>query len=47
MNLGYILKLGLTICFANIKIQKINSFIFKIIKIVLANFLVKDKIKKD
>ena len=46
MNLGYILKLGLKICLSNIKAQKINIFILKTIKMVLANFFIEDKIKR-
>ena len=38
MILGYILKLGLKICFINIKTQKIDDFTFKAFEMVLASF---------
>ena len=46
MILGYALKLGLKICYTNVKIQKIDSSILKIFKMILASFQVKDKLEK-
>lgn len=38
MTLLYTSKLGLKICFINVRAQKINGSIFKIFKMVLVNF---------
>lgn len=46
MTLTYVFKLNLKIYFINIKTQKIDSSIFNTFEIVLANFLVKNKLKK-
>lgn len=40
----YTLKLGLKVCFTNIKAQKTDDSIFKIFKIVLASFKVENKL---
>lgn len=44
--LGYTLKLGLKVCFTNIKAQKINDSTFEIFEIVLASFQVEDKLNQ-
>lgn len=38
----YTLKLGLQVCHTNIRTQKIDGFTFKIFKMVLASFQIKD-----
>ena len=45
ITLGYALKLGLKVFFTNVGVQKIDGFIFKIFKIVLASFQVKNKLE--
>lgn len=44
MTIIYATILGLKIRHTNIKAQKINSFILKTLKIILANFWVEDKL---
>ena len=44
MILRYTIKLGLKICFIKVKAQKINSFIFKILRTVLNSYQVNDKL---
>lgn len=44
--LVYILKLDFKICHVNIEIYKINNSIFKMFKIVLTSFQIKDKLEK-
>lgn len=44
--LVYIAKLRLKIRFTKINVQKINNFILKMFKIILANFQVENKIRK-
>lgn len=46
MILVYILKLDFQVYYTNIKAQKIDDSIFKIFKIVLASFQIKNKLKK-
>ena len=46
MTLGYVSKLGKKSCLINVRIQKIDSFIFKRFVIVLASIWVKNKLKK-
>lgn len=46
MTLIYALKLGLKVCSINIWAQKIDCSIFKIFKMILANFQIEDKLKK-
>ena len=43
MTLKYTLKLGLKVCFTNIKTAKIDSSTFKIFEIVLTSFQIKNK----
>ena len=38
MIVEYVLKLGLKICFTNVKVQKIDGSIFKTFGIILASF---------
>lgn len=42
ITLTYVTKLGFKICHINVKAQKINSCIFKIFRIILTSFQVKD-----
>lgn len=42
----YVLKLGLKVCYINVKAQKINSSTIEIFKIVLTCFQIWDKLKK-
>lgn len=44
MTLAYVAKLGFKISKSNIKVQKINSSLFKTFKIVLTSFQKKDKL---
>lgn len=44
MILGYTLKLGLKVCFTNVKTQKIDSSILKIFRMVLTSFQIEDKL---
>lgn len=46
MTLAYALKLGLKICFTNIKAQKIYSSIFRIFEMVFTSFQLEDKLGK-
>lgn len=46
MTLVYINKLDLKGCYIYVKIQKIDSSIFQIFEIILANFQIKNKLKK-
>ena len=46
MTLVYTLKLGLKACSTNVGMEKINSSIFKMFKVVMASFKVKNKLKK-
>lgn len=46
ITLEYTLKLDLNVCFTNIKAQKINTSIFKIFGINLANFQIKNKLNQ-
>lgn len=39
-------KLDFKICFTNVRAQKIDTSILKIIKIVLTNFEIKDKLDR-
>ena len=43
---AYILKLGFKICQINIRIQKIDNSIFKIVELDLISFQVKNILKK-
>ena len=47
MILGYVLKLDLNVSPTNLKVQKINSFSFKIFGIIIASFQVKNKLRKQ
>lgn len=38
MTLAYTLKLGLKICFTDVKAQKIDDFIFEIFEMILRSF---------
>ena len=42
MILGYVLKLGLKVCFINVEAQKIYNSTFEIFKMVLASFQVEN-----
>lgn len=46
INLEYILKLYLKVCFINVKTQKINGFNVKMFEMILANFQVENKLIK-
>lgn len=46
MTLVYIIKLSLKVCCTDIRTQKIDSFILKMFKMVLASFQVKNKLEK-
>lgn len=46
MILKYASKQSFKICATNIKAQKIDSFIFKTFKIILASFQIKDKLDR-
>lgn len=45
IKLVYILNLGFKIYYINIKAQNIDNFIFKIFKIVLTSFRIKNNLK--
>ena len=44
--MAYTSKLGLKICYINVRAQKIDGFTFKIFGIVIASFQIEDKIGK-
>lgn len=46
MTLAYAAVLGLHICFIDVKAQKIDKSIFLTHNMVLANFLLKDKLER-
>ena len=46
MTLGYTVKLGLKVCFTNVRALKINNSTLKLFKIVLASFQVKNKLER-
>lgn len=46
MTLVYILKLDFKVYYTNVRVQKIDGFIFKIFEMIIANFQIEKKPKK-